>query len=276
MVDIDGKTVTCGGRKSVKFNSGNLLIGDYVEVTMKGDGDGMIEKIVPRKNFLVRPAVSNIDKIVILISSVPEPDFYLIDKMLVSASIMGIAPCIVVNKSDLNIGKLYDKVCFDYGGQVENIILISTFTGQNIEKVREVLQGSLTCLVGQSAVGKSSLVNSLKPSSNIETGVLSKNNRGKHTTRHLEIVELPNSTFLVDTPGFSFLDLDIDPKDLMLHYKDYVELSKECRFTRCVHINEPDCKVLTELEKGTISKERYDRYKELYNELLIKWRKKYG
>lgn len=274
-VEIQGKTVVCKGRKSVQFNEGNLLIGDYVDVSMQGE-TGMIEKLVPRRNFLVRPQVANIDKIVILISSVPQADFYLIDKMLVSAQMKGIKACLVVNKADLNVEELYNQAKFEFGGQVDKVLLISTLTGQNVCEVEKELEGCLTCLVGQSAVGKSSLINALTPLTKFETGDVSKNNRGRHTTRHLEIVQLKENSYIIDTPGFSFLDIDMDPKDLAMYYVDYANLSRDCRFTRCAHINEPDCNVIKQVENGRISKERYDRYKELYNELLIKWRKKYG
>ncbi len=276
LVDVDQQIVNCKSRKSVKYTSGNLAIGDYVEVTDLGNNTGVIEKIQKRRNSFLRPTVANIDKAVILISSIPRPDFYLIDKMLVNLAIMDIKVYIVVNKSDLDVMDLFKKVQFEYEKQVEKVMLMSTVTGQGIAEFEAEIEGGLSCLIGQSAVGKSSLINILKPTAKFEIGDVSKNNRGRHTTRHVEIVQMKNSTYMIDTPGFSFLEIDIDPKDLAIYYFDFGELMHKCKYTRCVHINEPDCEVLRAIEKGELSQDRYDRYNFLFDELMIKWRKKYG
>ncbi len=276
-MDNGKEIITCSSRRSVKFNSGNILVGDYVEILETDQKEWAIEKIYERRNSLIRPKAANVDKIVILISSIPEPDFYLIDKMLISAMIMGIKAYIIVNKSDLDVVDIYEKAVRDYKEQTEEIILASTYSKHNIEKIEKILEGALCCLVGQSAVGKSSLINLLTGGEKFEIGGMSKKiNRGKHTTRHLEIVKLRNSTYLIDTPGFSFLELEFDPKDLHLYYKEFRKVDEDCRFTRCQHLKEPDCKVLEAIEKGEISQDRYERYKMLYEELLTKWRKKYG
>lgn len=237
--------------------------------------EGVIESVYPRKNSLLRPKAANIDKLVILISEVPKPDFSLIDKMLVYAAMNDIKTYIAVNKADLYMDDLYKKAEEDYKNQVEDIILISTVTRLNIDKLLLAIENGLVCLVGQSAVGKSSLVNVISPEAKFETGTVSKINRGRNTTRHLEIVKINSNTFIIDTPGFSFLDLEIDPKDLQKYYFDFNRFSMDCKYTRCQHINEPDCAVKNALKNGEISQDRYERYKILREEIDEKWKSKY-
>ncbi len=274
-VKFRGNIINCSPRGRLKRDKNQLLIGDFVEV-LEQNGEFSIEKIMPRKNKLKRPKVANIDSVVIIISALPKPDFLLIDKMLIYCEIYGITPYIVVNKSDLNIDNLYEKVLFDYSSQVKGIFYASTYTYENIDKIKEAIRENLTCMVGQSAVGKSSLINALIQDSQIEVGGMSKINRGRHTTRHAEIIQGEDQMFLIDTPGFSLLDIDIDHRELKNYYNEYVQKSVDCKFAnKCLHINEPDCAVKALVEKGEISNERYERYIEIYKELENKWRKKY-
>lgn len=243
---------------------------------MTEKGKGVIEKIMPRKNQLKRPTVSNIDMALILLSSEPTPDLHLVDKMLVSLSLKNIAVTILVTKSDLGQDKLYEKIVENYGKHVQEVLLVSSKEVASVELIKEKLRGKMTCVIGQSAVGKSTLINALQSEKSFETGELSKIKRGRHTTRHSEVVRVDDDSFIVDTPGFSFFDLDIPPEDLKKHYFDFNEYSNMCKFRSCNHINEPDCEVKKAVKEGLLSKERYDRYIELYNELNEKWRKKYG
>lgn len=233
------------------------------------------KKFKKRKNRLDRPPVANIDKLVILISCTPKPDFALIDKMLVYSAMNKIQAHILVNKADLGAEEIFEAALFDYGKQADSVTLISTLTKFNLDKVENEVLGGLVCLVGQSAVGKSSLINALNPKARFETGEMSKINRGRHTTRHSEIFKLDEGSYIIDTPGFSFLEIDLDPKELNEYYFDFKEGRKLCKFRSCVHINEPECKILEMVENGEISKARYERYLNLYNELQNKWRRKY-
>jgi len=275
-VDLGDKKINALARKSVKYTSGNILIGDFVEVEKEGESFA-IAKIAERKNSLQRPPVANIDCAFLLISKTPEPDFYLIDKMLVSLSMKDIDVYVIITKADLGMEEIYDRAVKDYKNHVKDVLLISSKVEEDVNKVKELMQGKLSCLIGQSAVGKSSLTNALDVKARFEVGELSKKiNRGKQTTRHSEIVELSPLTYVMDTPGFSFFDLDMPPDELKKHYFDFNEYSQDCKFRSCNHVDEPDCAVKHAVEKGLISKERYERYLELYKELKDKWRKKYG
>ncbi len=246
-----------------------------VDFSVIEKGKGVIELVLPRKNQLKRPPISNVDSALILLSKEPVPDFHLIDKMLVSLSMKNIGVTLLVTKSDLGQEELYDSVLSNYAKHVDDVIAVSAKEEDSIDKVKEILRGKMTCVIGQSAVGKSTLINALQNEKSFETGELSKIKRGRHTTRHSEIVRVDDDSFIVDTPGFSFFDLDIDPDDLKKHYFDFNEFSDKCKYRSCNHINEPNCEVKKAVEEGLLSKERYDRYIELYNELKEKWRKKY-
>lgn len=242
---------------------------------LSGD-KGIIEKVLPRRNQLKRPPVSNVDMALILLSKEPIPDLHLVDKMLVSLSLKDIAVTILVTKSDLGQDELYNTVKANYERHVDDVMLVSIEDVQSIERVKEKLKGKMTCVIGQSAVGKSTLINALQSEKSLETGGLSRIKRGRHTTRHSEIIKVDEGSYIVDTPGFSFFDLNLDPNELKKHYFDFNEHSDKCRFRGCNHINEPDCEVKKAVSEGLILAERYERYIELYNELNEKWRKKYG
>ncbi|MFI3166997.1 MAG: ribosome small subunit-dependent GTPase A [Bacillota bacterium] len=272
----NGEIFKCASRKKTKQKGGNFMIGDSVQFDIE---TLTIEKVHPRRNFLIRPPIANIDNLVIIISTLPAPDFMLIDKMLIHARCYGIKPYIVINKIDLGIEKFREDVKKDYANAVEEIFEISTFDVPTTHVLNKVLSRGITCLVGQSAVGKTSLLNIIKVGGHkreMEVGELSKNNRGKHTTRHSEIWNTIQGGYVIDTPGFSFLDIDIDEVELINYYPDFFKYQNDCFYGSCVHIKEPKCMVKQKLEEGEISKNRYERYLKIYEEMKKRRENKYG
>ena len=266
-VDTDDSVKVCFARKKLKFD-GNIFVGDYVEIAKDRDAY-VIEKVEERKNQLIRPYVSNVDACLIVVASEPEPDFVLVDKVIVNCLEQNIEPVLIANKSDLNHLDLSE-----YEGIVK-CFHISAETGQGVAEVFEYVEGKTVCLAGQSAVGKSSLINAILDSDECEIGELAKKiKRGKNTTRRIEIYNL-GGTYLMDTCGFSMLEtVDIEPENLRLYFDDLEMFRKECRFNTCTHINEPDCAVKPHVGKE-IGKGRYERYKIIYDELTERRKNKY-
>lgn len=266
-VDTNDSVKVCFARKKLKFD-GNIFVGDYVEIAKDRDAY-VIEKVEERKNQLIRPYVSNVDACLIVVASEPEPDFVLVDKVIVNCLEQNIEPVLIANKSDLNPLDLSE-----YEGIVK-CFHISAETGQRVAEIFEYVEGKTVCLAGQSAVGKSSLINAILDSDECEIGELAKKiKRGKNTTRRIEIYNL-GGTYLMDTCGFSMLEtVDIEPENLRLYFDDLEMFRKECRFNTCTHINEPDCAVKPRVGKE-IGKGRYERYKIIYDELTERRKNKY-
>lgn len=269
VVEADGKTYTCFGRKKLK-SGGDIFVGDEVVFTTDKQGS-VIEEVLPRRNALVRPYVANIDVCLIVVAPVPEPDFLLVDKVIVNCFMNGIEPVVVANKSDISKLDLSDY---------ENVAQTRHISAENHEGLSDLLcgyEGKVVCFAGQSAVGKSSIINSLFEEDMCETGELSvRINRGKNTTRQSVIVKY-NNVYVVDTCGFSMLELpeNMNHNDLAKYYEDFLPYVSGCKFRNaCTHTTEPDCAVKAKLGEG-VSKGRYDRYLVLYNELHERWKKKY-
>jgi len=238
---------------------------------------GFIENISERRNALVRPPVANITQLVIALSiRNPLPDLMLVDKMLVQAAKNGIKPVLFINKTDIAREGAVDLVSAQYENVCE-IVKGSALAGTGLERLKELLRGQITCLAGQSAVGKSSVLNVLIPSLNIKTGVLSKKtDRGRHTTRHVELIlsdEICGGVF--DTPGFSMYEETEEPQNLSLYYPDFAPFEGTCRFTGCLHESEPGCAVKDAVAEGKIHIGRYERYLKLLKELKEKRANKY-
>ena len=267
-VDTKDGVKVCFARKRLK-NDGIIFVGDYVTIAKDRDSF-VIEDVKPRKNCLIRPYVSNIDVCFIVIAPEPEPDFVLVDKVIVNCLAEGIKPVLVKNKCDIN-----DIDTSEYQGVVEQIDC-SASTSQNVDKIIEYAKGKTACFAGQSAVGKSSLLNAILDSDELEVGELARKiKRGKNTTRKTEIFAVGNDTYFVDTCGFSMLEAaQIEPEDLRLYFDDLEKYRPECRFNMCVHIDEPDCAVKEHVGKE-IGVGRYERYKTIYNELVQRRENKY-
>ena len=248
------------------------LVGDNVEIVVLDEEKhlGNVEKILSRKNELIRPAVSNIDMaLVIFAAAKPDPNFNLLDRFLCMMEYQKVPVTICFNKCDLvseeekeNLQKIYAPAGYD-------ILFTSVKTGANIDRLKALLAEKTTTVAGPSGVGKSSLINELQTDVRMQTGAISdKIGRGKHTTRHSEIISIGQDTYIMDTPGFSSMDLPgFEKEDLWTCYPEFVPYEPECRFIGCSHIGEPDCGVKNALAEGKISRVRYDNYVILYEEM---------
>ena len=248
------------------------LVGDNVEIVVLDEEKhlGNVEEILPRKNELIRPAVSNIDMaLVIFAAAKPDSNFNLLDRFLCMMEYQKVPVTICFNKCDLvseeekeNLQKIYAPAGYD-------ILFTSVKTGENIDRLKALLAEKTTTVAGPSGVGKSSLVNELQTDVRMQTGAISdKIGRGKHTTRHSEIISIGQDTYIMDTPGFSSMDLPgFEKEDLWTCYPEFVPYEPECRFIGCSHIGEPDCGVKNALAEGKISRVRYDNYVMLYDEM---------
>ncbi len=274
----DNKEFICKARGKFRKDKLVPIPGDKVEFDVNEDKSGYILSIYERKNFLIRPAAANIDNLIIVCSaSVPEPDFLLIDKLLIRCEISGITPIIVINKCDLKNKKIYDSLYNDYLPCGYKIIEVSAVTEYGISELKDSVIGKISCLAGQSAVGKSSIMNAIMPGLELEVGNLSrKTDRGKHTTRHAELWRMEGGGGIFDTPGFSLLETDeLEPEKLSLLYPEMKSGIGKCRFAGCLHISEPDCEVKRIISAGKMSDNRYERYKTIINELKEMRKHKY-
>ena len=262
------------------FRKNNLkpLVGDRVEVSLLDEENkkGNIDEVLERSNELIRPAVANIDQaLVIFAIKKPEPNLNLLDRFLIMMQQKEI-PCVLVfNKSDLVTEAEKQKLKEIYSGSGCEILFVSAKQDEGIEEIRNVLKGKTSTVAGPSGVGKSSLINKLQSGVSMETGSISeKIERGKHTTRHTEFIPIGEDTFIMDTPGFSSLAVfDMEKEELEQFYPEFDEYRDTCRFNGCSHTHEPGCSVKEAIENGKISKERYENYQLIYEELKNK--KKY-
>lgn len=269
-VDTQNGVKRCFARKKIRQElEGNIFVGDMVEISSERDGF-VIERVLPRKNRLIRPYVSNVDICFIVIAPEPQPDFLLVDKIIVNCHYQMITPVLVCNKCDLSLVDVSEYK------NVLQCICASAQSGVGLDKILELSRGKTVCFAGQSAVGKSSLINALLDSDTLEVGELAKKiKRGKNTTRKTEILNLGNGTYFVDTCGFSMLEtVDVQPEDLRLYFDDLEEFRRDCKFNTCTHIDEPDCACKPHVGKE-IGEGRYERYKTIYNELKERRDNKY-
>lgn len=248
------------------------LVGDNVEIAVIDEQEkkGNVENILPRKNQLIRPAVANVDMaLVIFAVAKPDPNFNLLDRFLCMMEYQNIPVTICFNKKDLVSQETIEQLKSIYEPAGYHVLFTSTKSGEGIEEVKSLLTGKTATVAGPSGVGKSSIINMLQDEVVMETGVIStKIERGKHTTRHSEIIPVMKDSFIMDTPGFSSMNVPgFEKEELWTCYPEFREYEPYCRFQGCSHINEPDCGVKSALEEGKISNVRYENYKLLYEEL---------
>lgn len=248
------------------------LVGDDVEMTVLDEEkkEGSVAQILPRKNTLIRPAVANIDQaLVIFAMQSPQPNLNLLDRFLIMMGQQSL-PCIICfNKTDLAPHRERQSLREMYEPGGYQVVFTSTEDGSGIDGLQELLQGRTTTVAGPSGVGKSSLINMLQQEVRMETGAVSgKIARGKHTTRHSELIRIAEATYIMDTPGFSSLGLfALEKEELRHYYPEFAPYEGTCRFQGCVHVHEPDCMVKAALSEGTIHRVRYENYCLLYEEL---------
>lgn len=276
-MDDDGTIHTLRAQGKIRRERLKPKVGDRVELTPgEGEEHGWIHQILPRRNELARPPVANIDRIVVVVAAAtPDPDLTLADRMLINARRAGIEAMLVVNKSDLNPETAADIVN-QYRGADVSPMAISASTGEGLDALRQALRGKIHALSGQSGAGKSTLVNALYGLS-AETGDLSRKiERGKNTTRHCELIPVPDGGMVLDTPGFSLLETDVfDPVELKESYPEFAEYEGQCFFQPCYHATEPRCAVREAVTEGKIDAQRHERYAALLNEMKQRWRERY-
>ncbi len=254
------------------------LVGDDVEIDIISEEKktGNVAAILPRKNALIRPAVANVDQALLIFAAAsPNPNFNLLDRFLVMMGRQDVPVILCFNKCDLITEEQQQEIASIYEASGCKILFVSAKKELGLKKLQEILEGKTTTVAGPSGVGKSSLINLLAPEACMETGEISKKiERGRHTTRHAELIQLKGDGYIMDTPGFSSLYLpEMEKEELQDCYPEFAAFEPYCRFQGCSHISEPDCGVKEALSEGKIHPVRYENYCQLYGEL--KDRKKY-
>jgi ribosome biogenesis GTPase len=253
------------------------LVGDVVEIDILNETEkkGNIVEIIERKNELVRPAVANIDQaLVVFAVTKPKPHFNLLDRFLIMMESKDIPVVLCFNKKDIATEPEIQELKDIYEACGYQIVFTSALEEENTDELKALLRGKTTAIAGPSGVGKSSLINIFQPDANMETGSISeKIERGKHTTRHSELICIEDNTYIMDTPGFSSLYTnEFEKEELKYYFTEFSEYEGQCRFLGCDHIHEPGCAVKQALDEGKIHPIRYANYMEMYNELKEKRR----
>ena len=277
-VQTEDGVVECRARGRFRRQDQSPLVGDFVRITRQGD-KGVLEELLPRKTAFIRPAVANIDQLVIVASNaIPQTDPYLIDRISAIAALKDCRVLLCLNKCDLDPA---EELYGIYSGSAIRVLRVSAVTGQGIDELRRELAGKLSAFTGNSGVGKSSILNALDPRFSLAVGEVSKAlGRGRHTTRHVELFSLGQDTYVIDTPGFASFDtqeLDLELKEhLPETFPEFAPYVGGCRFVGCSHTKEKGCAVLEAVHQGKIPRSRHASYLRLYNELkdLKAWDKK--
>ncbi len=271
-VDVDKKIYECRARGLFRNKNIKPLVGDYatIDVISEQDAQGYVVEIKERHVELIRPNVANVEQVIITMAvKKPSPNYILLDKLIILAESNFLEPIICFNKIELVDREDINKIRDIYKEAGYIVVLTSVKENIGIDELQSVMKDHINVFAGPSGVGKSSLTNLLQPGLELKVGEISeKISRGKHTTRHSELIELDFGGFVLDTPGFTSLDLSmINAENLALYYREFNDLTKSCKFSDCKHINEPGCTVLEKVENGEISKKRYDSYLYIHNEI---------
>ena len=279
---IDGEDATlvaCRGRGKLRHQKLSPLVGDRVRYTLLEDGSGMVDEILPRKNEFQRPAVANIDQLVVIASgAVPVTDPFLIDRVVSIAEGRGCGCVVCINKCDLDGAEILYRTYRSAGFPT---LRVSAETGEGIPDLAAAIAGKVSAFTGNSGVGKSSILNALEPGFHLQVGAVSdKLGRGRHTTRHVELFRLKSGAIVADTPGFSSFDAEeIElrrPEELQYTFREFAPYLDQCRFTGCAHVKEKGCAVLAALAEGNIAPSRHESYVRLYQQAkeVPEWERK--
>lgn len=267
-VSAENSVYECRARGKFRLDGMSPLVGDRVSFALSGNGKGYIEKVHDRKNFFIRPAVSNIDALVFIAANTnPVTDPFLIDRVSVIAEEAGCELIVCINKTDIDMAnELYDI----YTSSGFETYRVSAANGSGIERLRDALRGKICAFTGNSGVGKSSILNAIVPELRLEVGEVSeKLGRGRHTTRHVELFSVGEDTFIADTPGFASFEIEmmqtIDKHELQYDFREFGSCIGRCRFSDCAHLKEPGCAVIEAVNSGAIPLSRYQSYKRLYD-----------
>lgn len=268
-VKYEDKVYQCKARGIFKRRGNKLCVGDTVGFEVLDDGDGIINTVEPRKNVFIRPPIANVDTFVVTVAvKDPKPNTLIIDRFLVMAEMNNSEVILCINKADLGtekeileLKKIYDKMY--------DVVVISGTKEDNMEVLVEKLVNKKIAFAGPSGVGKSTIINLLQSDINMEIGAIStKTNRGKHTTRHVEIFQLDSGVMVFDTPGFTSFDvLDAKEENLQFYFPEFQDYIGKCKYKGCRHLKEPKCAVLNAVEDGNIHPSRYHSYKYFMEEI---------
>lgn len=270
-VDIgEAELVSCRARGKFRHQKVTPLVGDRVAITLLDDGSGMVDEIHPRTNMFQRPAVANVEQLVIIASgAIPVTDPFLIDRMVSIAESKSCEPVICINKCDLEdaqeLYEIYSSVGF-------TTLRVSAKTGEGLEELGRAIAGKVCAFTGNSGVGKSSILNALQPDFGLQVGEVSERlGRGRHTTRHVELFRLDNGAMVADTPGFSSFDverMELTQKEALAGtFREFRPYLDDCRFVGCAHVKEKGCAVRAAVKEGTIPRSRHESYIRLYDQL---------
>ena len=280
-VDVVGSGIyECKAKGIFRKEKKKPLVGDNAEITVLDEEarEGNLVQILSRKNELIRPAVANIDQaLVIFAMEDPKPNYMLMDRFLVMMEMQSVPVTICMNKKDLGTEEDIRQFEEAYGGAGYEICCISAQMGEGIDEVRKILKGKTTAVAGPSGVGKSTITNHVQGSVSMETGEISKKlGRGKHTTRHSQLIPIDEDTYIMDTPGFSSLDVEMmEKEELKQYFPEFAAYEGDCRFLGCTHTHEPGCAVKDALEDGRINRLRYNNYLGLFDELKERNKRRY-
>ena len=267
-VDTAEGLIECKARGKFRLKTGKPVIGDRVEIEIQPDGTGYMMSIAERRNQLMRPAVANLDQLVVVCAAAPpRTDPFLIDKVTAIAEHKEMDVLIVINKTDIDSG---DELFRIYTQAGFTVLRVSAETGAGVDELKAHLKGKTSAFAGNSGVGKSSLLNRIDSRFALKVGAISqKIERGRHTTRHVELMKLEDGGYIADTPGFSAFNLEqmdlVLKDDLQYTFREFAPYLNQCRFTGCAHVKEKGCAVIAAVEAGKISKERHESYCRLYD-----------